>query len=194
MFKSFKPEEFKHHVSVMPELPEILQCQDVNTAATLLTQGLTRVLDMMAPIKTIQTRKNYAPHMGDNTKLLQTHRNNAQEKAVQSGDPEDWRWYRALRNQTTASLRRDLVAYSEQKLSAVQNSPAEVWRSVKQILNWESGGPPAQLFYEGRMLNKPAAVAGAINSFFIKKNQKYHQRNPKGEYGPVKEVKRENVS
>ena len=73
----------------MPELLAIVQCRDVNTAAKLLTQGLTRELDIMAPIKTIQARKNYAPHMGEDTKLLQTNRNNAQERAVKSGDPED---------------------------------------------------------------------------------------------------------
>ena len=170
-------------------LVAILQCQDVNTAATLLTPGLTRVLDVMAPIKTIQTRKNYAPHMGENTKLLQAHRNKAQEKAVVSGYPEDWRWYRALRNQTTASLRRDMVAYSKQKLSAVQNSPAEVWRSVKQILNWELGGPPTQLFYEGRMLNKPAAVAGAMNSFFVKKIKNIIREIPKVNMDPLKKLR-----
>ena len=30
-------------------------------------------------------------------------------------------------------------------------------------------GPPTQLFHKGRMLNKAAAIAGAINGFFIKK-------------------------
>ena len=49
------------------------------------------------------------------------------------------------------------------------NSPSYVWSEVKRILNWEGGGPPNQLFYEGRMLTKPAAVASAINNFFIKK-------------------------
>ena len=44
-----------------------------------------------------------------------------------------------------------------------------MWSEVKRILNWEGGGPPNQLFYEGRMLTKPAAVASAINNFFIKK-------------------------
>ena len=44
-----------------------------------------------------------------------------------------------------------------------------VWSAVKRILNWEGGGPPSQLFYQGKMMNKPAAVASAINSFFIKK-------------------------
>ena len=138
----------------------------LNLAANLLTQGLTKILDTMAPIKTIQTRTNYAPHMGEETKILQGKRNIAQEQAVGSGSNEDWRSYRSLRNQTTASLRRDLVEYRKKKLSSQSNSPGDIWSSVKQILNWENSGPPVNLFSEGRMLTKPAAVAGAINRFF----------------------------
>ena len=43
-----------------------------------------------------------------------------------------------------------------------------MWSAVKRILNWEGGGPPSQLFYQGKTLSKPVAVACAINSFFIK--------------------------
>ena len=82
MFKTFKPEEFKQRVSNMPELWEVQQCTDVDKAACLLTQGLTRILDSMAPVRTIQTRKDYAPHMSDYTKELQVQRNTAQERAA----------------------------------------------------------------------------------------------------------------
>ena len=146
-----------------------MQCRDVDTAATLLTAGLTRVLDEMAPVRTIQSRQDYAPHMGEETKQLLSRRNSAQERAVHTGVPEDWRDYSALRNLTTASLRRDLASWRRRKLNSAENSPSAVWSAVKRILNWEGGGPPTQLLYQGKMLNKPAAVASAIDGFFIKK-------------------------
>ena len=155
----------------------------------MLTEGLTKVLDEMAPIKTIQTRNNYAPHMGEGTKLLQGQRNAAQEQAVRTGEQEDWRSYRMLRNQTTASLRRDLVNYRRQKLCSKDNSPADVWRAVKQILNWEGGGPPSQLFHEGRMLTRPAAVAGAINGFFIKKVKDIIRNIPHVDADPLEKLR-----
>ena len=58
-------------------------------AAAMLTSGLTGILDLTAPIKTIQTRRNYAPHLGQATKELQDRRNAAQKKAVDSGAQED---------------------------------------------------------------------------------------------------------
>ena len=53
-FKNFNKEDFKQKVREMPELGEILECQCANQAADLLTSGLTRVLDVCAPIKNIQ--------------------------------------------------------------------------------------------------------------------------------------------
>ena len=188
-FKKFKPEEFKKKVAEMPELEAVLLCRDVDLAAILLTQGLTRLLDVMAPIRTIQTRKDYAPHMGEQTKRLQEKRNTAQERAVASGRQEDWREYRSLRNQTTSSIRRDLVAYRKHKLCSESNSPAEVWSAVKRILNWEKGGPPSQLFQDGRMLTKPAAIAGAINSYFIKKVKTIINNIPHIDIDPLVKLK-----
>ena len=150
IFKDFQPDNFRASVSVMPELANIMQCRDVDTAATLLTAGLTRILDKMAPVRTIQSRQEYAPHMGEETKLLQGNRNSAQERAVRTRALEDWRIYRALRNQTTASLRRDLASWRRRKLSSTENSPSAVWGAVKRILNWEGGGPPSQLFYQAQ--------------------------------------------
>ena len=37
MFKNFDPEQFKLRVSDMPELQAVLQCRDVDMAASLLT-------------------------------------------------------------------------------------------------------------------------------------------------------------
>ena len=45
MFKNFRKEEFKQRVGAMPELVSIQLCQDVDLAASMLTQGLTRILN-----------------------------------------------------------------------------------------------------------------------------------------------------
>ena len=188
-FKRLQPDKLREDVAEMPELQAILQCGDADAAATLLTAGLTRVLDQMAPVKTIQTKQDYAPHMEEETKQLQSRRNSAQAKAVQTGAQEDWREYRSLRNQTTSSLRRDLANWRRKKLSSKDNSPSAVWSAVKRILNWEGGGPPSQLFYNGKMLTKPAAVASAINGFFIKKVRDIISGIPKVNTDPLTKLR-----
>ena len=80
----------------------------------------------MAPVKTIQTRTNYVPWLSDVTKNLQKERNEAQKKAADTGNPEDWRIFRSLRNRVTSSLRSDKKAWEQMKLNDKENK-----------LNWE---------------------------------------------------------
>ena len=65
-------------------------------------------LDEMAPVKTIQTRTNYVPLLSDDTKKLQKERNHAQKKAASTGNPDDWRYFRSVRNRVTSSLRSEV--------------------------------------------------------------------------------------
>ena len=83
-----------------------------------MTAGLTKILDVMAPVKTIQVRENYAPHLSEKTKGLQKVRNEAQAKAARTKEPQDWRMYRSLRNQTLTSLRSDRRNWEKEKLSS----------------------------------------------------------------------------
>ena len=71
----------------------------------------------------------------------------------------------------------------------MDNSPADVWRTVKQILNWDGGGPPSQLFYEGRMLTRPVEVAAGINAFFIKKVKDIIKNIPHADADPLEKLR-----
>ena len=71
VFKNFNEEEFKKQVKDMPELKEIEMATNVDKVAELLTNGLTKILDKMAPVKTIQKRENYAQHLSEITKNIQ---------------------------------------------------------------------------------------------------------------------------
>ena len=91
-----------------------------------------KILDDMAPIKTFQTRSNYAPWLQEETKLLKDQREAAQSKAAQTDDPEDWRIYRSLRNQVTGKSRADKTQWEQQKL----DNSNDMWKTVKGWLGW----------------------------------------------------------
>ena len=105
-FKNFKKDEFIEKLENI-ELNEILECTDVDRAVELLTTKLNSVLDELAPIRTFQTRVNYAPWLSEETKLLKKKREEAQEKAARTNDLEDWRLFRTIRNQVTKRSRSD---------------------------------------------------------------------------------------
>ena len=113
---------------------EIVESQCASQAAELLTSELSRVLDACAPIRTIQSRNNYAPHLSDRTKKHMEERNEAQRCAAASGSPDEWRNYQRLRNQCVSAQRLDRKEWERSKLSSVDNSPAKMWKSIKGII------------------------------------------------------------
>jgi hypothetical protein len=187
-FKKFDEKTFLQKLSES-NIAEVLECNDTDTATELLVSKLTGILDTLAPIITIQVRSNYVPGLSDETKLLQKERNLAQEKAAQTDDPDDWRYFRSLRNQTTAKVREDKKKWEEQRFDHAKNSSTDTWKTVKGWLGWNSGGPPTQLFSEGRIVTKPAGLASSMNRFFITKIKELRQNIPVVNFDPLKYLK-----
>ena len=187
-FKYFDTQDFLEKLSES-NVEEVLGCNNVDAATELLVEILTHVLDSLAPIKTIQVMSNYVPGLSEETKMLQRDRNKAQEKAALSDDPEDWRQYRSLRNKTTAKVREDKRKWEEERFCQDKNYSADIWKSVKGWLGWNTAGAPSQLFYEGRMITRPAGLAASMNSFFIKKVKDLRNKIPLSNLDPLKYMK-----
>ena len=146
---------------------DLYSCEDPDKAVNILTSKLTTLLDQMAPIRTIQVRSKYAPWLSDSTKQLLSRRNEAQKIASQTKDIDDYRQYKALRNQATSVMRQEKRAWEKQKLSSTRQDPARLWKNVKTWLSWNNSGPPNKLFNNGRLVSSPAGIAGTMNSFFV---------------------------
>ena len=170
-------------------IDQVLQFNDVNDAACCLTDKLTNILDSMAPIKSIQIRSNYVHGLSNETKQLQKERNLAQQRAALTDNPEDWRVFRSLRNQATASVRRDKHQWERHKFSHLENNSSDMWKSLKSLLSWNSGGPPSQLLYEGRLVSRPAGLASTMNQYFIDKITGLQEKIPVVDTDPLKYMK-----
>ena len=120
-------------------------------------------------------------------------RNEAQKTAATSGSQEDWRVYRGLRNRCVSAQRMDRKKWEEKKLSSTENSPAQLWKSVKGIVGWNSSGPPTRLFENGKYINSPSGLAATMNKFFIDKVKKLRKSIPVVEADPLSKL-RESMS
>ena len=192
VFKSFDKEQYKELVARMPELEQILDQECPDRAAELLTQGLTRVLDRLAPLKTIQTRKDYAPHLSQETKKLMKERKEAQSIAARTGNQDHLREARHLRNRVVDSRRKDRRRWEQEKLSSEGRSPAEVWKGVKGVLGWGDSGPPTRVYHEGKFVNTPKGLAKTMNQFFWTKVDNLRKGIPSSNTDPLEKV-RENM-
>ena len=70
-FKNCNQEEFRTALTTMPEMAACLVSTSADLSTSILQQGITRVLDTMAPVRTIQTRISYVPYLTNDTKQLQ---------------------------------------------------------------------------------------------------------------------------
>ena len=169
-FKEFDEQKFKASVQECC-WEEIYNCSNVEIAAEIFANRLNDVLDRMAPIRKFQTRKNYVPWMSKDTKVLKEKREAIYKKATSTDNAEDWRQFRALRNQVTSSLRQDKKMWESEKLDLVKNDSTGVWKEVKSWLGWGTSGTPTQLFWEGRLITSPLDLANSMNRFFLQKIQ-----------------------
>ena len=65
-------------------------------------------------------------------------------KAARTGDQEDLRQARHLRNRVVDSRRKDRRIWEQEKLTSEGRSPAEIWKGVKGVLGWGDSGPPTR--------------------------------------------------
>ena len=148
---------------------DIYLCQDPNKASELLTQKLNSILNVLAPVKKIQIRKNYAPWITEECKVNMDSRDHAQKKAIDSGATTDWSNYKRIRNDVTKQVKQAKVVWQRNKMETSEGNPSKVWSNVLSWLNWSSTNSPSNLYNGTRIENSPIKLANIMNEYYIKK-------------------------
>ena len=164
--------------------------EDVEVAVNMVTEKLTAILDVMAPVKVIQTRANYAPWLSESTKKKIKDRNEAQKKASQTKLKSDWDEYKRQRNLINNILKDEKRSWQENKMSDFGSDTSSIWKNVKSWLGWTSGGPPSKLLESGNIFSKPSDLARIMNTFFINKVSNLRQNLPQNPGDPLRPVQK----
>ena len=176
-FKNFDQVSFMEEIRQISWF-DVYMLTDVDQAVSLLISKIQKVLDKYAPVKSIQIRSNYAPWLSETTKLAMQKRNVAQLLAKIYKDEENKRNYRNLRNNVTSMLRSDKRSWEQSQLDHAINKDRNIWKNVKGILQWRNGGPPNQIFSEGKLERSPKKIAAEMNNFFIGKVKMLQRKLP----------------
>ena len=123
--------------------------------------------------------------MSDNTKEKIKARNAAQQKASETGSPEDWKEYKCFRNSVNSSLRKEKEFWQKRKLQEFAEDSRSTWQNVKNWLGWRSGGPSTKLVQTGEMFSKPSKLANIMNTFFIQKVRDLRNNLPQSPGDPL---------
>ena len=132
--KSFVFSEFIDAINQLSWL-DIYLCQDPNTAVKLLSDKITSVLDIMAPMRTIQIRTNYNPWLSLKTKEMMTDRDRLHKTASETQKPEEWRKFKDLMNKINNRLKSEEKDWQRKKLNDCEDDSEKLWKNLKNILN-----------------------------------------------------------
>ena len=72
-----------------------------------------------------------------------------------------------------------------EKSNKLPGSSSEQWHYVMGWLGWKNCGSPSQLFYGGRLINKPIEIANIQNEYFVKKVNLIQQNLPSSSSDPL---------
>ena len=116
-YKNFNSRVFLDEVAAI-RWWDVYKCDTVDEAVRVFTELLTTILDRndIAPVKTFQQRRQYAPWLSEETKALMAERDSAVKQARLTSEPEDWGKATMLRNRCTRLLRTEKQRYLKQKL------------------------------------------------------------------------------
>ena len=187
-YKSIDPMEMNAMIWQSDSIKDSVTNTDVNMAASHFINGLTNILDCLAPLRRIQLKTDPIPFISTKTRNIQTQRDHALDTARQTNNPEEWREYRALRNQATQSMRNDNFKHMQNKINSGNSS--KLWQSVKQLAGQTLKGPPNQIFINGSVITSPKEIATQMNQFFINKISRIRESIPFINTDPLEGLRR----
>ena len=183
-YKNFNPQEFLLALQCTSWW-DVYSSEDPDLAVTIFTRKVNSILDVLAPIKTTQIRNNYAPWLSPDICTKMKARDVAHEKAALSGNSDDWKNYKQLRNQINNKLRAQKSVWQTEKLIEYSSDSSTTWKHIRTWLGWTTGGPPTKLMTNGRLETKPKALAEIMNQYFVEKVQQLRQNLPPSNINPL---------
>ena len=172
------------------ELRRAVETDDIEVAGDVFTSVFKEILDIHAPIKVIQNRKNYVPYISKELKAAMKTRDDLKLLAANTGTIEDFANYKEKRNEVTSKLRTAKADYFRSKFSQDNQTPAEVWKSAFMVLGKTKSEFPSQLLIGQKLFSTPSLIAEEVNKFFINKIEKLKSNSPEITQSPLIELRR----
>ena len=185
-YKNLNNNEYLKELEKKKWLDIYLEEEDVNRAVRIFTENMTSILNRedMAPVKTIQNRKNYCPWISEETKDLMRQRDEAVRKLNESRTPDNESEAKRLRKEVIDTLKEEKRENGRKKLEALEREKdtGKIWGCIKSYLNWnkQSGAPTMLVDKNGKPETSPKRLAELQNDFYITKVSKIREVLPKG--------------
>lgn len=135
------------------------------------------VIDKHAPVRKVTVRTCRAPWVDVELKGYMSQRNQAKEKAQNSGCTKDRENYCKLRNQVTKLNQRKKKLYYALQLTRTKNDPKKLWSTLNDIMGRNTSPQPTFIENGGTFITKPKEIADHLNNFFRSKVNKLRKES-----------------
>ena len=169
VYKNFNVESFLTDILNSNINESVTTHENLETAAEAFRNEFKAILDYHAPVKTIQIRRNYCPHLKEETKVLISERNTLKVEASKHADITLMEEFKEKAKQVKKAVENDKKeAYMKDLGDAATSKGA--WRTAKNLLGMTKNLAPTTLKDDqDGMITNPLNIATKLNSFFIQK-------------------------
>ena len=168
-YKQFSVEKFLVDIFYSNINISVTSHESIDGAAEAFMNEFLAILSHNAPVKIIQLRKKYCPHLSAETKILMIERNLLQKEASEKSDPVLLEEFKLKAREIKKIVAEEKKAGESKDLSD-NPSIKQVWGSVRSILgSTKSLSPRAVKDENGILESNPSKVATIFNSFFLEK-------------------------
>ena len=167
-FKNYSKEQLLVLLD-MPKLNELLMSICPNHVTDILVEEITRILNILAPIKTIQIRNHYAVYLTNATKELMAKRDNMKQLAHISKNEDDFVNYKRIRNNVTKAQRQDKAEWARALITKEGNTSKHLWQAVKRISGDDAKKAINCLKVKDILITNKEEISNTLNSHFVNK-------------------------
>ena len=145
---------------------EIFKEPDPDRALAILEFKITRVLNILAPVRKVKTRENYSPWLTESLKYRILRRNQLREKAVASQLDADWKAYKMDRNKVKNYLREAKQKYFNEYFNVQDDK--QKWSRVKMKTGLDKKKEVDDMVINDgeKLIKDPELVSNFMNKFF----------------------------
>ena len=185
-WKNFKKDECLQEFRNQ-DWSDILAQDNVDVANSLLEDRICAILDMFAPMVTIQTRTRYKNFITDETKTCMELRDNSREVAKRSGDESDWIEFRRLRNLCTSKQRADKKKQLNEIFEniEVEKDTSKLFTISKNLLGYMKSGTPSCFKVDNVVFRKQKDLANIQVDYYEKKVNTIKDKLPRVNVDPL---------
>ena len=175
-FKNINWEEIRANLLNDNRLVEATLSTGPSEIYSLISEAIQDSLQEQAPPQKIQIKQKLPQFLSTDTIELIKKRDEAYKAAKNTGDIDQSRLYKNLRNRVRKMMTSDKSQSIKQKMEEVKGDPKKEWKEAKDILGWKPAGSPAVLSVQGKTVTKSTDIADSINFAILSKTRTI-QRN-----------------